>query len=116
MVELGEMTTKELLERLSYIMKTNHKSYKSGMKGFLEKFDRLYKREKKLQLKVLSDLQSEVNSLREKVEILDETFLCIYDNIKRNQFLYAHYPEEWDQTFLQMKEDLKKQNKEFKIA
>lgn len=49
----------------------------------------------------------------EKSDSLEETILSIYHNIKRNQFLYAHYPEEWDKTFLEMKKKIKEENCEF---
>lgn len=114
MSELRDITTRELLERLNYLMRNNHKSYKNGMNCFLKKFNSLYKKEQKRSTKELNGLKEVIKDLTEKVSVLDETFLLLYSNIKRNQFLYAHFPEEWNETFLQFKERLKQENEEFK--
>lgn len=57
-------------------------------------------------------ISSDLSLFRERVELLEETLLIIYANIKRNQFLYSHFPEEWDQTYLSFKEQIKAENEE----
>ena len=59
-------------------------------------------------------IRKEMKSFDSKVSIMEETFLSVYSNIKRNQFLYSYYPEEWNETFLEFKEKIKKENEEFK--
>ena len=62
---------------------------------------------------LLENIDEILINFSQKMELMEETFLVLYSNIKRNQFIYAHYPEEWNETFLEFKETLKKENKEF---
>lgn len=45
-----------------------------------------------------------------KVEGFEETLLCLQHNIKKNQFLYAHYPEDWVKSYQDLKEGMKHEN------
>lgn len=45
-----------------------------------------------------------------KVEGLEESMLYVLHNIKKNQFLYAHYPEEWVKDYLSIKKGIKYEN------
>lgn len=93
--ELRELH-KRSLDKMFKCIERHGEQVEKGNKQLAEIFERL---EKSLQ----------ENS--RKMNSMEETFLIIYTNIKQNQFLYAHYPEEWDRTYLQMKVNLKKENK-----
>lgn len=47
---------------------------------------------------------------KKKLEDFEESLMYIMHNIKRNQFLYAHYPEEWVENYLSIKDGLKAEN------
>lgn len=46
----------------------------------------------------------------QKIESFEDSMLHILHNIKRNQFLYSHYPEEWVKNYQSLKEGLKAEN------
>ena len=57
----------------------------------------------------------EMSSFCKKIDQLEETFLIMFTNIKRNQFLYSHYPEEWwEKNYVDIKEKMKKENTAYK--
>jgi hypothetical protein len=67
--------------------------------------------------KHLTKALKEMSSFCKKIDQLEETFLIMFTNIKRNQFLYSHYPEDWwDENYLHIKEKMKKENKDYKKA
>jgi len=45
-----------------------------------------------------------------RAEKMEETFLYIMHNIKKNQFLYAHYPEDWVKNYQDIKKGIKSEN------
>ena len=45
-----------------------------------------------------------------KLEAFEESLLFIMHNIKKNQFLYAHYPDDWVKDYLDVKKGLKYEN------
>lgn len=47
---------------------------------------------------------------KDQIESFEDGMLHIMHNIKKNQFLYAHYPEEWVQNYLSLKEGMKYEN------
>lgn len=40
----------------------------------------------------------------------EETLLLVYHNIKKNQFLYAHYPDDWVKKYSDIKQGLRDEN------
>jgi len=46
-----------------------------------------------------------------KIESFEESLLMIMHNIKKNQFLYSHYPEDWVKDYLSVKGGIKFENK-----
>lgn len=47
---------------------------------------------------------------KDQIESFEDTMLHIMHNIKKNQFLYAHYPDEWAKNYLSIKDGLKDEN------
>lgn len=52
-----------------------------------------------------------VAQCRKQIESFEDTLLHIMHNIKKNQFLYAHYPDEWAQDYRSIKKGIKCENK-----
>lgn len=48
--------------------------------------------------------------IEERIESWEEQFYYIFHNIKKNQFLYSHYPDYWVKSFADLKEALKYEN------
>jgi hypothetical protein len=48
---------------------------------------------------------------KNQIESFEDALLHIMHNIKKNQFLYAHYPEEWVTDYISIKEGIKFENK-----
>ena len=46
-----------------------------------------------------------------QMESFEESLLYILHNIKKNQFLYSHYPDEWVKNYTSLKQGLKEENK-----
>jgi hypothetical protein len=64
--------------------------------------------------KKLSEPINEMKDFCSRIEDLEESFSIIFHNIKRNQFLYSKYPEEWWETnYINFKESLKLQNEDY---
>jgi len=72
--------------------------------------DHLEKVEKKNEKYVTSCVDA-CQEIRKKVEAWEDNFYHIMHNIKKNQFLYSHYPEDWVKNFTSIKEGIKKENK-----
>lgn len=51
-----------------------------------------------------------LDEVRETLEDFEESMMYIMHNIKKNQFLYAHYPEEWVNSYLDIKNGMKYEN------
>lgn len=74
--------------------------------------------------RVLKDLKNYLEradyvmeQFEKRIEGFEDSLLHIMHNIKKNQFLYAHYPEEWVHDYLSIKEGLKFENERMdKIA
>jgi len=77
----------------------------------LDRNTRILEKKLKLSEKLDLDVTSLLQKIEVKVEHLEETFLCIFHNIKKNQFLYSHYPDDWVKEYLDIKEGLKFENK-----
>lgn len=45
-----------------------------------------------------------------RMESWEETLLYLSHNIKKNQYLYSHYPDEWVNNYLDIKRGLKGEN------
>lgn len=48
--------------------------------------------------------------MKDRFESWEETLLFVYHNIKKNQFLYAHYPDEWVKKYSDIKQGLRDEN------
>jgi len=48
--------------------------------------------------------------LTEKINEWEESMLFILHNIKKNQFLYSHYPDQWVKDYYSIKSGLKIEN------
>lgn len=82
-------------------------------KVFYKKADKCFKQISEDSGYSLKAIRCALKEFEKSKDIMEETFLSVYSNIKRNQFLYAYYPEEWNETFLEFKEKIKQENKEF---
>ena len=58
----------------------------------------------------LLDNKMTVTDMETKLDQFEEALLHIMHNIKKNQFLYAHYPEEWVKNYLSIKKGIKYEN------
>ena len=48
--------------------------------------------------------------MADRFQSWEETLLLIYHNIKKNQFLYSHYPDEWAKKYSDIKQGLRDEN------
>lgn len=48
--------------------------------------------------------------MRDRFQAWEETLLLTYHNIKKNQFLYSHYPDEWVKKYSDIKQGLRDEN------
>lgn len=60
----------------------------------------------------LEHIDIRFKAICDKIELWEESLMLIYHNIKKNQFLYAHYPDEWVRTYLDAKKALIQENKD----
>ena len=118
---IRECFKKETNRAFNLLAVSIRKDYRKFLKTFQRKWDLFELKVFKALKEQKADTGSSLRTIRkvmkdfdQKVAILEETFLSLYSNIKRNQFLYAYYPEEWNETFLEFKEKIKKENEEFK--
>ena len=51
-----------------------------------------------------------VDKCKRQIESFEDSLLHIMHNIKKNQFLYAHYPDEWVKDYRSLKKGLKFEN------
>lgn len=90
---------KALMEKLDKMAKSNKNHLMRSNKNLNEATQMLYCRMKEFQ---------------EKVEILEETILSIYHNIKQNQFLYSYEPQAVLETFEEIRKKILDENAQFK--
>lgn len=70
----------------------------------------LEKRNQKLEKSFKKSIK-ELENFCKRIDSLEEAFYLIYTNIKRNQFLYSKYPEDWwNECYDNIQENLKKEN------
>lgn len=117
---LSESFEKECKKAFEELGVNVRKDYRAFLERFLSRWSAFEVRhafENKKQTKdikhVTKVIKKHCKDFVKKADILEGTFLSIYSNIKRNQFLYAYYPEEWNETFLEYKEKVKRENEEF---
>jgi len=60
--------------------------------------------------KVLFKLTQQMEEFNSKLESFEESMLFIMHSIKKNQFLYSHYPDEWVKDYLSLKHGLVTEN------
>lgn len=58
----------------------------------------------------LKDYHTTNATFKKTLDRFEESLMYIMHNIKKNQFLYAHYPDEWVQDYQDIKNGLKKEN------
>lgn len=56
-------------------------------------------------------LREEVEIYSKKTESLEEGLMYVLHNIKKNQFLYANYPDEWVKEYADIKKGIQAENK-----
>lgn len=98
--KLAKISQATVTKTLTTIVRKNNK--------LVKEFDRVMN----ISLKNLLDMSRHLADFYKKVDSIEETFLLMYFGIKRNQFLYANYPEEWNETYLNMKKRLKEQEEQ----
>jgi nitrogen-specific signal transduction histidine kinase len=64
---------------------------------------------KGIELKMQDNIKV-LKRIEKRIESWEESMLYIYHNIKKNQFLYAHYPDEWVKDYKDIKQGLKDEN------
>ena len=52
-----------------------------------------------------------LDRVRNMIDNFEDSMMHILHNIKKNQFLYAHYPDEWAKNYQALKEGIKDENK-----
>lgn len=57
-----------------------------------------------------SNAAKTVKVIKNKLDAFDESLMMVIHNIKKSQFLYAHYPDEWVKNYLDVKNGMKKEN------
>jgi len=60
--------------------------------------------------KLLSEIRQEFADMAARFASWEESLLQVYHNIKKNQFLYSHYPDEWVQKYSDIKQGLRDDN------
>lgn len=117
---LSESFKKECEKSFENLGVNIRKDYRSFLERFISRWDAFEVRHATETRKQGKDIKAVAKALKKhcneflyKADVLEETFLSIYSNIKRNQFIYAYYPEEWNETFLEYKEKVKRENQEF---
>lgn len=45
-----------------------------------------------------------------RLQEFEDTLMHLYHNIKKNQFLYSHYPDEWAKNYSEIKKGIKNEN------
>ncbi|NGX57211.1 MAG: hypothetical protein K940chlam3_00095 [Chlamydiae bacterium] len=57
-----------------------------------------------------------LKKIEKRIESWEESMLFIYHNIKKNQFLYAHYPDDWVKDYNDIKRGVKAENYDLEIT
>lgn len=58
----------------------------------------------------LNEITDIFNKIIQRMESWEETLLYLSHNIKKNQYLYSHYPDDWVNNYLDIKRGLKSEN------
>ncbi|HUU88164.1 MAG TPA: hypothetical protein VMX17_10480 [Candidatus Glassbacteria bacterium] len=53
--------------------------------------------------KLFKTMESTLENFSDKLSSNEETFLFLMHNIKKNQFLYSNYPDDWIKSYLDIK-------------
>ncbi len=89
----------EVLEKKSLSMDKNA--------DMVDRMVRMFERTSGIVLKKNQDshdaLQDEFKLIQERVKDWEDSLYYIFHNIKKNQFLYSHYPEDWVKSYLDLK-------------
>lgn len=86
--------SKKIIKDFTYEIKRIHEgSVKKIEKSLQKQEDRTLETQKKLE-NYIEKLNKILEKQRQQWEALEESILCIYTNIKQNQFLYVHHPEQ----------------------
>ena len=76
-------------------------------------FVKLNNRQNKLNTdfaKLFKKMDSTLKTFSDKLASNEETLLFLMHNIKKNQFLYAHYPDDWVKSYINIKDSVSFEN------
>lgn len=76
----------------------------------LKKMGDNHRRQKDELNKLIFEIKNAFSNIYERMESWEESLLYTYHNIKKNQFLYAHYPDAWAKNYHDIKDGLKNEN------
>lgn len=95
-------------ERLDYLGMISKK-----MKQIFRKIKSMESEQEKLILSIHRQLHAVElvhSDLTDKISFFEESLLLIMHNIKKNQFLYSHYPDEWAKDYLAVRKGIEEEN------
>jgi outer membrane protein assembly factor BamD (BamD/ComL family) len=110
------------MERLSEgLEKTVAKHRKNRLANvkIVKRYEKLYKESCKEKIesdKLVSMQRTYLDEVMKKLDCIEETYYILYSNIKRNQFLFAHYPKDWDKDWMEIRDKLKEENNEIRFS
>lgn len=58
----------------------------------------------------LKEIREIFDTVVQRMESWEESMLYLMHNIKKNQFMYSHYPDEWAKNYQSIKEGAKFEN------
>ena len=102
--EIAELTdglkgyTSKIEERLSKL-----DAFIKNAELALDKMQKFVDKCEKTHVARVTELNESFKTMAAKVEAWEESLYYIFHNVKRNQFLYSHYPEEWVKNFQDLK-------------
>ena len=95
------------IQALSKTIFRNGKTIREGYKAS-EKKQKYYADEAK---ELLNKIDGKFQEICKTIESWEESLMLIFHNIKKNQWLYSHYPDEWLKNYLDAKKIVKVENK-----
>ena len=110
----GKTTLKEeLFEVLKQNKAEIQKSHRIALKKMAVENEKFFsfithhmKELKDLSIAASSQCIHSLETVGEKIRDWEESFYYIFHNIKKNQYLYAHYPDDWVKEYLDIKRAL----------
>lgn len=95
-------------EVYAYIQQTNVRidELEKKIKRMLTKHDKLTLNAKRTHLEIVKLFEN----IERRMGSWEESLLYVMHNIKKNQFLYSNYPDDWVQNYQDLKNGLKSEN------